>query len=75
MRDHTSLFSDFSKAVSEMWSEPEISRLYPLEHSGNYTSPALILNDSAFCKQKAFFYDSHNKQRLFPQTALTGWLL
>jgi hypothetical protein len=50
----------------------------PPQHSGNYMYHILEHlkpMHSAHTVYLCVLYDSHNKQRLFPQTALTGWAL
>jgi hypothetical protein len=50
----------------------------PLEPSGYYTYHLLQHTKTLHSAHTVYLcvpYNSHNKQRLFPQTALTGWAL
>jgi hypothetical protein len=53
------------------------TRAYGVRKWSLYVPPALTYQYSAFCHTVYLCvpYGSHNKQRLFPQTALTGWAL
>jgi hypothetical protein len=49
-----------------------------LNHIGNYTHHLLQQQTTLHSAHTVYLcvpYGSHNKQRLFPQTALTGWAL
>jgi hypothetical protein len=57
---------------------PICSLLSPSKHRGNYTYLVPEHSKSAFCPHSVYLcvpYGSHDKQRLFPQTALTCWAL
>jgi hypothetical protein len=62
-----------------MWEQRGRKKIFnPLEASGYYMYHLLYhtkTRHSAHTLDLRVPYESHNKQRLFPQTALAGWSL